>query len=1037
MHETIKLPDAVRLCYAEIHPPRLQSNSNPPTGMAKLLRNRRLGIGLIAIIGLILAVNFGHRPAESQVPKSQASAKQAPSTGEFAKRIQPLFKKYCIRCHNADKKTSGIRVDHLDGKLPERQLVLWNDVLKQIKSGAMPPEDEKQPTDAERKFLAEWIAKAIIAAKSRDPEKNGSVRRLTVAQYRNTLRDLLGIDDNLTAILPADAVSKDGFLNNGKTLSLSPLLIEAYFEIAEQALDRCIVDEKTKPVIQSFRVDLGRAINKKPCPDKLILGANSLLLDNRDFVVTQPKPTKSFAFTPFAMQTKYRFIEGYRGNATVRGWRDFDSIYHNVFACMRGTRGYPKGEAYETVPSGLLLRPAIPSAELFKQSSTYGPNANFKISLRQLPDFGRFRVRVTAAKYDDALLLNRDDKPQPKSNDAITITGPKAEQAITIAKAGIYQVDVYPVGKPKRGKKRRRNRPALSLKLNDRLFTARMSQPAFLVARLQTGKLKVVIEGGNRDIERIVFTPLSASSTIAKRFLTFEKRSPRVGVHLGFRRDCGSTYAPVEQPVAVTSTKSKTFVFDGTITNYPSPDVEKNNVNYLAGIREIAVRSEYTDGRDRPRLRLRSVEFEGPYYDTWPPAPHRRILFASKNKANKAKYAEEIIRRFATKAYRRPVTKAEAATLLAVWRASFKKTGDFQQSIKDALLVVLTSPQFLFITESSATPKAEPIAPYELASKLSYFLWNTAPDAKLRKRAAAKSLRKSLDTQVNRMVADERFRQFTDEFVSQWLNLDKFDVVQTDRKRYPTLTRDTKSELRKEPVRFVEYLIRNNLSIENLIRSDFVMANEVVAAYYGLGDKTESGFRFVPIRHNKKHLGGVLSQPAVLAGLSDGRESNPVKRGAWFARKIIADPPDDPPPNVPALPEENVKKLTLRQRLAQHRNQRGCAKCHEGIDPWGVPFQEFDAGGLFKKEKVDARSTLPDKEEVVGFHGLREYLITKRIDRVAYSYLYHLASYAVGRRLTYNEREYLMTAARRFKPNGYKMRDMLRFVVRSPIFLEK
>lgn len=1005
--------------------------------MATLFRNRRLGIGLIAIIGLTLAVNLSNQPAESQAPQAKTTPKSLATDGDFAKQIQPLFKKYCVRCHNADKKTSGIRVDNLDGNLPERQLVLWNDVLKQIKTGAMPPEDEKQPTATERKRLTKWIAKSIVAAKSRDPEKNGSVRRLTVAQYRNTLRDLLGIDDNLTAILPADAVSKDGFLNNGKTLSLSPLLIEAYFEIAEKALDRCMVDEKSKPVIQSFRVDLGRAINKKPYPDKLILGANSLLLDNRDFVVTQPRPTKPFDFTPFEMQTKYRFIEGYRGNATVRGWREFDSIYHNVFACMRGTRGYPKGEPYETVPSGLLLRPAIPSAELFKQSSTYGPNANFKVSLRQLPDFGRFRVRATAAKYDDALLLDRGDKPQPKSDDAITISGPKAEQMIAIAKSGIYQVDVYPIGKPKRGKKRRRKRQALSLKLDDRLFTARMSQSAFLVARLKAGKTKVVIEGGNRDIERIVFTPLAESSTIAKRFLTFEKRSPRLGVHLGFRRDCGSTYAPVEQPVAVTSTKSKTFTFDGTITNYPSPDVEKNNVNYLAGIREIAVRSEYTDGRDRPRLRIRSVEFEGPYYDTWPPMPHRRIFFASKNKANKAKYAKEIIRRFATKAYRRPVTKAEVATLLAVWQASFKKTGDFQQSVKDALLVVLTSPQFLFITESSATPKAEQLSQTELASKLSYFLWNTAPDDQLRQLSNWKALKGSIDFQVNRMVADDRFQQFTDEFVSQWLNLDKFDVVQTDRKRYPKLTRDTKAELRKEPVRFVEYLIRNNLSIENLIRSDFVIANEVVAGYYGLGDKTESGFRFVPIRHGKKHLGGILSQPAVLAGLSDGRESNPVKRGAWFARKIIADPPDDPPPNVPALPEENVKKLTLRQRLAQHRNQRGCAKCHEGIDPWGVPFEEFDAGGLFKQKKVDARSTLPDKAEVAGFHELREYLVTKRIDRVAYSYLYHLASYAVGRRLTYNEREYLMTAARKFKGNGYKMRDMLGFVVRSPIFLEK
>ena len=132
--------------------------------------------------------------------------------------------------------------------------------------------------------------------------------------------------------------------------------------------------------------------------------------------------------------------------------------------------------------------------------------------------------------------------------------------------------------------------------------------------------------------------------------------------------------------------------------------------------------------------------------------------------------------------------------------------------------------------------------------------------------------------------------------------------------------------MKQEPVEFVQYLIRNNLPVRNLIASDFVVANEVVASYYDLADKTESGFRFVAIPHGRRELGGVLTQPAILAGLSDGRESNPVKRGAWLARKIIAEPPDDPPPNVPAL-KEDEKGLTLRQRLEQHRNRarRACS----------------------------------------------------------------------------------------------------------------
>ena len=164
---------------------------------------------------------------------------------------------------------------------------------------------------------------------------------------------------------------------------------------------------KSKPSIQNFRVDLGSSINPEPCPDDLILGANSLLLDNQDFMVTQLTPKKPFAFEPFHMRTNYRFIEGYEGNATVRGWREYHSIYHAVFACLRGGVGYPKGDAYSTVPQGLLLRPAIPADDF-----TYGPKANFKISLRELPDYGRFRVTVTAAKYDDGLLLDPGTSPQ-------------------------------------------------------------------------------------------------------------------------------------------------------------------------------------------------------------------------------------------------------------------------------------------------------------------------------------------------------------------------------------------------------------------------------------------------------------------------------------------------------------------------------------------------------------------------------------------------------------------------------------------------
>lgn len=953
----------------------------------------------------------------------------------FEQQAKPFLKQHCERCHNVEKAKSGIRVDHLINDLSsafeDRQLKLWEGIRKQIADGAMPPEGEPQPTDAERTHQVEWIDQALKSARARPRPKNGGARRLTVAQYRNTLRELLLLDDDLADVLPPDAVSRDGFVNNQETLTLSPLLLETYYEIAETALSRIIVGPKTRPSIQNFRVDLGSAINPEPSRDTLILGADSLLLKNDDFTVTQLTPAKPFAFDPFMMRTKYRFIEGYQGNDTVRGWRDYDSIYHSVFACMRGSHGYPKGLAYSTVPQGLLLRPAIPSAEVFGVESTYGPRANFKISLRELPENGRFRVTVMAAKYNDGLLLDPGTVSPPSENSKAIVCrepGP-VPQRVTIPEAGIYQVDVYPADPKEKPHE-------LTLTLSDRQFSGTLQQPAFLVVRLAAGELPVSANYGNAKLDRVVLTPLDEAHEAARRFTAFEKRSPRLGVHLGLRRDCGSTLSQVGPAQAVLSAALTPYVFEGAIRNFPSPDVEKDNVNYLAGLREVGVRSEYTDGRDMPRLLIRSVEFEGPFYETWPPPPHRNIFIDFERKDDLPAYARHILRDFATRAYRRPIIAAEESTIFAVFEKSTAAGGSFEESVKDAVQVVLTSPQFLLLIEQSQTPEPEPLDGYELASKLSYFLWNGPPDRQTLKLAESGTLRKGLDAEVERMIADRRFAQFTGEFASQWLALEKFQVLEPDRARFPKLTRDVRQQLRNEPREFLQYLIRNNLPVRNLIESDFVIANEVVADYYDLADRPDSGFQFVPIAHGRRELGGVLAQPAILAGLSDGRESNPVKRGAWLARRIIAEPPDDPPPNVPALKEE-TQKLSLRERLERHRNQTGCAQCHAKIDPWGVPLEEFDAGGRLKPAPVDARSALPDKTNVAGYSDLRKYLANDRIDQVAYSVLRHLTIYATGRNLAYNETGFLKENGLKLRATGYRLQDMIKFVVNSPLFLEK
>ena len=975
--------------------------------------------------------------------QEEEAGKSAPVEGNlesrYHERVRPILAKYCFRCHGAKKKKSGVRVDILDGSLGDKQLFLLKHIFKQLEEGAMPPEKERQPTAEERKSILEWVSRTLLAGERKVRARNGSVRRLTVEQYHNTLRDLLGVEDLLAKALPADGVSKEGFRNNQDTLLLMPQMMETYFEITEKALDLCLVDETKKPHIQCFRVELGAGINKNPTADKLVLNGPNLLA-KENFLIRQVVPDKPFPFEPLAMRTKFRFIEGYAGNGTVRAWKDFEGIYHNVFAALNGkfTGGLNYGRSHVFVPGGLLLRPRSPETENGNPPAQ-GPSPTFAMPLRELPRSGLFQLTVEAARYEDGF---QPDAVSAEANNrlAVDVNGGQGA-SLEIPAKGVYQLDVVLEGQPRDD--------VMTADIGQRTFSRRLkgkftANPdgqviiPFLVARFTKGTSPIKIGNGDgKNLKRVHVSPVNDESKAGRQFAAFEKRAPTVSAHIGVRTDVGPRFTQINQLRAVPSATVERYSFRAPISSFPSPETEKGNANYLAGLWEIAIRSEPSGDRQVPRLLLSAVEFEGPFYETWPPRGHRDIFIPSGRRNDPPAYAREILEHFAARAFRRPLTAKELESLVKVWQKSYSRDQDFQQGIRDALVVILTSPQFLFLVEESAGPQAEPLSPYELASKLSYFLWNTTPDEKLNSLAENNKLRATLPAEIDRLVADKRFAQFTDEFVSQWLSLDKFDVVNINHGTFPRLSREARRELRKEPVRFVTHLLRANMSLRNLIDSDFILANEVVEDYYGIAASAAQGFDFIPVRHGSETLGGILTQAAILSGLSDGHESNPVKRGAWLARKIIAEPPKPPPPNVPDL-EKETKGNTLRERLEQHRNQEGCAQCHQKIDPWGLPFEAFDAAGLLKRGEVDTGSTLPDNTEVADANALKKYLSAERIDQVAFSFLKHLASYGIGRSLTFNELEYLKNQGKKtLKAGGYRMKDCILFVIESPMFMEK
>lgn len=993
------------------------------------------------------------------------------SEAELAVRlpaVRGLLESHCIDCHDEASHAGGVRLDQVTAVPTAATRSLFERVARQLRAQAMPPEEAGPLADREREQLLAWAADGLAAFDARPVPRNGSVRRLTVTQYRHAIRDLLGIDEDVAGGIPADAISKEGFTNQSATLQLSPRQLEAYLEAALRAVHLAVVDPSVPPRVQRFRVELGQGINHAPRDEPLILGHISRLLPAADVRISQPVVDKPFACEPIAMQTSFRFIEGYQGNDTVRGWRDFEGIEHAVFACVRGSEGDdvkdfldPRGRGFETVPEGLLLRPSIPSEHYLGVDSKYGPLPNFKIAVRELPHEGRFRVTVRAACEPDLLVV----PPAASMPAAEAVYSMKAAEeggaTVSLPEGGIYLVLVELAGvgikQPQSDGQPAADSHELALVIRPhdtagkdtrhashapRRVTARWSQPAFAVVRLPAGPVTLQARyAGSEPIEAISLARLDPAVDLARRFVQLEARRPWLGVHLGLRRDCGSTLAAVGTPQRVSSFEPRDFVFEGSIANFPDPQVEAGNPNYLAGLREIAVRSEYTSDRDMPRLLVQSVEFEGPLHEQWPPPPHAAVFDVPGGDAADAEArARGILGHFATRAFRRPVRAEELEGLMAIWRQSHAATGDERQAIRDGLVATLVAPQFLFIVEESATPAAEPLDDFELASKLSFFLWNHPPDDRLLSLAADGTLRESLVAETDRLIDDGRFDAFADVFAAEWLRLDRFDVVEIDRTRSPHLTRHVRPHLREEPARLLAWLIRTNAAADALVRCDTLLVNEAVAAYYGLDSTVESGFDFVPVPHDRPDLGGLLTLPAVLSGLSNGREPDPVKRGAWLARTIIARPPADPPPNVPKL--EDLTHLSLRERLEQHRSAKGCTTCHEGIDPWGLPFEGYGADGLAVTASpggtaIDARSRLPDGTEVDDFEAFRDYLVERQPDRLAMSIAWHLATYAIGRRPTPAEDRWLEEMTTDVCRAGGGLRNILQKLIASELFLTK
>ena len=493
--------------------------------------------------------------------------------------------------------------------------------------------------------------------------------------------------------------------------------------------------------------------------------------------------------------------------------------------------------------------------------------------------------------------------------------------------------------------------------------------------------------------------------------------------------------------------------------------------------------SPIRDGPDKypgEGLAILSVEVEGPIYPEWPPRGQQLLLANSRlrevlpanpalrkrfdykptftaDSADPAADSRRAMRQFLEGAFRRPVSSADAAPYLALFDREFGESKDYLIAIRTAAIAALCSPEFLFLKESRGA-----LDDYALASRLSYFLTRSAPDAELLQLASTRTLNRPdvLRTQTERLLQAPGVDRFIADFTDGWLNLRDLEFTTPDRLLYPEFDELLLDSMRRETRGFVRELISGNLSLSNLIQSDFAILNSRLARHYGIAGVAGLEMRKVSLPHGSKR-GGLLTQASILKVSANGTTTSPVMRGVWVMDRLLGSPPPPPPPGVPGVEPDIRGAQTLREILAKHRNNETCNSCHRGIDPPGFALESYDVIGGWRERyrslgmgeqvrlkvegrnvryrlgpRVDPSGELPGGKAFQDFAGLRKLLLAEQ-ERVTRSVTEKLLIFAIGREMGFSDRDELARITVEAKGKGHGMKDLMHLVVQSELFRSK
>ena len=952
---------------------------------------------------------------------------------DFQTSILPLLKERCNSCHSTKKQKGDLDLERFASVADiKREPMIWEGVLDQMHMGEMPPKKEPQFSAEQKTLLTKWVQdrlEEVALASAGDP---GPVvlRRLSNMEYTYTLRDLTGVESlDPAKEFPVDGAAGEGFTNAGAALVLSPALLSKYLDAAKDIASHAVLtpqglsfssrtsqrdwtDESLAKIrafyarfsasgsgsevqAQGINLDTG---------DSGVLPLESYLAATRDVQMAAKLNAKYLGKLRAALEgTEPNVVldlvrQQWRAGAsaaqmaeTIGQWQKalwrFSSIGHI------GKLNGPKSWQVPVLPltASEVLRVKLPASGVTKL---------YLVS---------FAIGQASAVWENARLVTPGQKDHP-----IVINGGEAVMPADIGKDAEFVIDA-------------RLHPDSQGAVQVRVLTTKPAAPPALVASKVTIN-KPGKKGKWSDGEK----PLSFDAPIL------------VGDDSDMRKRLTAQIAEfrVLFPAALCYTKIVPADEVVTLTLFYREDEQLKrlmlNKEQIAEIDRLWEELRFISEAPLKQVDVFEQLWQFATQDADPKAfaPLREPIYRDAELFKQQQLAAEPMHvqaslDFATRAWRRPLSDAEQAELRSLYQKLRKQDLPHAAAVRMLIARVLVAPAFLYRGEKVApSSKPSPVNDHELATRLSYFLWASTPDAVLHQFAAAEKLHDPavLAAQARRMLKDDRIRRLATEFGCQWLHVRDVETLDEKSERhFPTFI-SLCGDMQEEVVRFFIDLFQNDRSVLSLLNADHTFVNASLAQHYALDVKSDGWQRFEGIQ--SKGRGGVLGFAATLAKQSGASRTSAILRGTWLSEVILGDKLPIPPKGVPILPEEAPADLSERQLIERHSRDENCAGCHRRIDPFGFALEGFDAIG--RARKADTKTVLPDGTSVDGLNDLRDYLVNQRGDDFLRQFCRKLLGYALGRSVQLSDRPLIESMVK----SDHRIGSLIDLIVRSPQFRE-